>query len=63
MKVEKICREIIFGQCPNFNKWSDDSFDCPHCIDKNGKDGFGNQVIDADIAKKILEKINNNNGE
>jgi len=61
MKIDKICREIIFGQCPNLNKytWNDnENMECPYCIRINGKDGFGNQVIDSDIAQKIIQKLN-----
>lgn len=58
-EIKKICREIIFGQCPNANKFlGNDDLNCPHCIGEDGKDGFGNQVIEPYMAKKIFEKIN-----
>lgn len=59
---KKLCMEHLNGECRNLAKKAHLSgltnmigLECPHCLREDGKDGNGNQLVDAEKAKKVFE--------
>ena len=57
-REEKICLEWITGECRNPMKGCGfNNLECPHCLRRNGKDGFGNVLTTPEKAEKVFEKL------